>query len=44
MKHKIVFTKTFEKGLKKAHFKRAKIVSGKLKLLQENPFHPSLRC
>jgi mRNA-degrading endonuclease RelE of RelBE toxin-antitoxin system len=44
MKHKIVFTKTFEKGLKKLTLSEQKIVSGKLKLLQENPFHPSLRC
>lgn len=43
MKFKIVFTKAFEKGLKKLTPTEQKQVAVKLKTLQVNPFHPSLR-
>ena len=43
MKFKIVFTKTFEKSLKKLTLAEQKQVANKLKILQTSPFHPSLR-
>lgn len=43
MKFKIVFTKTFEKSLKKLTSSEQKQVAVKLKILQTAPFHPSLR-
>jgi len=43
MKFKIIFTKSFEKSLKKLSLVEQKQVSTKLKLLQANPLHPSLR-
>lgn len=43
MKFKIIFTKSFEKSLKKLSLGEQKQVAIKLKLLQENPLHPSLR-
>lgn len=43
MKYRISFTKNFEKNLKKLSLNEQKIVAGKLKILQENPHHPSLR-
>lgn len=43
MKFKIVVTKTFVKSLKKLTHVEQKQVASKLKLLQANPYHPSLR-
>ena len=43
MKFKIIFTKSFEKSLKKLSLVEQKQVSTKLKLLQANHLHPSLR-
>ena len=43
MKFKIVFTKTFEKSLKKLTPAEQKQVAIKLKLLQTSPFRSSLR-
>jgi len=43
MKHKIVYTKTFEKNLKKLSLQEQRLVASKLKILQNKPFHPSLR-
>ena len=43
MNYKIVFTKAFEKSFKKLTHAEQKQVAIKLKLLQTNPFHPSLR-
>ena len=43
MKYRIEFTKTFEKHLKSLSISEKKMVAKKLKLLIENPFHPSLR-
>ena len=40
---KIVFTKAFEKSLKKLTPVEQKQVAVKLKILQISPFHPSLR-
>ena len=41
--YKLKYTKTFEKDLKNLTSNEQKTVSNKLKLLMENPFHPSLR-
>ena len=43
MKYRIVFTKNFEKSLKKLTPIEQKTVAIKLKRLQINPTHPSLR-
>lgn len=43
MKFKIVFTKAFEKSLKKLTPIEQRQVAIKLKILQTSPFHPSLR-
>ena len=43
MKFKIVITKTFEKNLKKLTHIEQKQVASKLKLLQTDPYYPSLR-
>ncbi|MBU5426211.1 type II toxin-antitoxin system mRNA interferase toxin, RelE/StbE family [Tissierella pigra] len=43
MKFKIVITKTFEKNLKKLTNVEQKQVASKLKLLQTDPYYPSLR-
>ncbi len=43
MKFKIIVTKTFEKKLKKLTHIEQKQVITKLKILQYNPYHPSLR-
>ncbi|MGI6534059.1 MAG: type II toxin-antitoxin system YafQ family toxin [Peptococcia bacterium] len=43
MKFKIIFTKTFEKNLKRLIITEQKQVAEKLKILQINPYHPSLR-
>lgn len=43
MKFRIVFTKTFEKSLKRLTLAEQKQVAVKLKMLQTSPFHPSLR-
>ncbi len=43
MKFRIVFTKPFEKSLKKLTSVEQRQVASKLKILQINPFHPSLR-
>ena len=42
MKFRIVFTKPFEKSLKKLTISEQKQVAIKLKILQTNPFYPSL--
>ena len=41
--YKLEPTKAFEKGLKKLSGKEQQAVANKLKILAENPFHPSLR-
>lgn len=43
MKFKIEVTRSFEKGLKRLTLTEQKVVAEKLKLLQTNRFHPSLR-
>lgn len=43
MKFKIIFTKTFEKNLKRLIITEQKQVAEKLKILQINPYPPSLR-
>lgn len=43
MKFKIVITKTFEKNLKKLTHIEQRQVASKLKLLQTDPYYPSLR-
>lgn len=43
MKFKIVFTRNFEKSLRKLTLAEQKQVAIKLKILQTTPFHPSLR-
>ena len=43
MKFKIVATKSFEKSLKRLTRTEQKQVAAKLKMLQINPHHPSLR-
>jgi mRNA interferase RelE/StbE len=40
---KIAFTKIFEKGLKRLTLSEQKQAAIKIKILQSNPFHPSLR-
>lgn len=41
--YKLKYTKAFEKGLKKLSSAEQQAVMRKLKILVENPFHPSLR-
>ena len=41
--YKLEYTKTFEKGLKKLTSNEQRVIATKLKLLIENPLHPSLR-
>ena len=43
MKFKIVITRTFEKNLKKLTHIEQRQVASKLKLLQTDPYYPSLR-
>lgn len=43
MKFKLIVTKTFEKKLKRLTPVEQKQVAAKLKILQSNPHHPSLR-
>ncbi|NLM21521.1 MAG: hypothetical protein GX207_07220 [Peptococcaceae bacterium] len=43
MKFKIIVTKTFKMNLKKLTQIEQKQVAAKLKILQSNPHHPSLR-
>lgn len=43
MKFKIIFTKTFEKNLKRLTITEQKQIAEQLKILQINPYHPSLR-
>ena len=43
MKFKIVITETFEKNLKKLTHIEQRQMASKLKLLQTNPYYPSLR-
>lgn len=43
MNFKIVFSRAFEKSLKKLTLAEQKQVAAKLKILQTSPFHPSLR-
>ena len=41
--YKLKYTKEFEKDLKRLTSSEQKAVAGKLKLLVQNPFYPSLR-
>ena len=41
--YKLEYTKAFEKSLKKLSGSEQRAVAGKLRILTENPFHPSLR-
>ena len=41
--YKLEYSKAFEKSLKKLSGSEQRIVAGKLRILIENPFHPSLR-
>lgn len=41
--YKIKYTKEFERGIKKLSKEEQKQTFSKLKLLMQNPFHPSLR-
>jgi len=41
--YKLEPTKAFEKSLKKLSGDEQRAVAGKLKILSQNPFHPSLR-
>lgn len=43
MKFRIIVTKTFERSLKRLTTVEQKQVAEKLKRLQVNPYHPSLR-
>ena len=43
MPYKLEYSKTFEKNLKKLSANEQRMVAGKLKILIQNPFHPSLR-
>ena len=43
MKYKLVFSKVFEKSLKKLTREEQRRVAAKLKVLQTDPFYPSLR-
>lgn len=43
MRFKIIVTKAFEKNLKRLTVTEQKQVADKLKILQINPYHPSLR-
>ena len=36
-------TKSFEKGLKRLSVNEQRMVASKLKIMAQNPFHPSLR-
>ena len=41
--HKLEYSKAFGKGLRKLSANEQRAVAGKLKMLVQNPFHPSLR-
>ena len=41
--YKLEYSKAFAKSLKNLSGKEQRAVAGKLKILVENPFHPSLR-
>jgi len=41
--YRIEYTKSFERGLKKLSIYEQRAVANKLKLLQSNPYYPSLR-
>lgn len=41
--YKLEPTKAFERGLKKLSGNEQRAVAGKLRIMSENPFHPSLR-
>jgi len=41
--YRLEYSKVFEKNLKKLSGNEQRAVAGKLKILIENPFHPSLR-
>ncbi len=41
--YKLKYTKEFEKDLKRLSATEQRMVAGKLKLLVQNPFYPSLR-
>jgi mRNA-degrading endonuclease YafQ of YafQ-DinJ toxin-antitoxin module len=41
--YKLEYSKAFEKDLKKLSGNEQRAVAGKLKILVQNPFHPSLR-
>jgi len=41
--YNLEYSKAFEKGLKKLSYNEQKAVAEKLKILIQNPFHPSLR-
>lgn len=41
--YKLEPTRVFEKRLKKLSGNEQRIIAGKLKILADNPFHPSLR-
>ena len=41
--YRLEYTKAFEKNLKKLSGNHQRAVAGKLRLLIDNPFHPSLR-
>lgn len=43
MKYRIEYTKSFERGLKKLSIHEQRAVANKLKLLQADPYYPSLR-
>ena len=43
MKFQIEVTRSFEKGLKRLTLNEQRAVANKLKLLQADPFYPSLR-
>jgi len=43
MMYKLELTRAFEKSLRKLSAVEQRAVSGKLKILVEDPFHPSLR-
>jgi mRNA-degrading endonuclease YafQ of YafQ-DinJ toxin-antitoxin module len=41
--YRLEYSKVFEKNLKKLSGNEQRAVAGKLKILVDNPFHPSLR-
>ena len=43
MMYKLEYSKVFKKGLKKLSVNEQRSVAEKLKLMVQNPFHPSLR-